>query len=98
MGLILCKIHGRQGILLACHHAHEQFGRRERPRGISPIRGTLLPEVIADLFWCCDECRTKHGFDDTNRIFDFDDIPDELDLEPHCGACFRAWLGGEHVT
>ena len=64
MGIMICKIHGRVGLVETCAHIAKQIDDGKRPHG---RRFTILGELFV-----CNECFDSLGFE---RFISLADLP-----------------------
>ncbi len=85
MGVILCKTHGKCGIVHVCNHVYQSYEDNNH----NSLSYTLLRDQSGMTFYLCKMCIVKYGFIET-QILDFDDlqiIGD--DLRAVCSVCFQ---------
>lgn len=97
MGVILCEIHGRQGMASVCPHVAERYHHASDADGIFAVRGKYidsLDEMV--LFWCCAQCALQNGFG-VEQPIDYLEVAEDFlgTLKPMCYVCFEAWLEGK---
>jgi len=83
MGLIVCEIHGEQGVVHLCAHLCEAY----QEKGSLPEERRKLTDELGMTIYLCDACVEKYSFSHKEKL-DFDDL--QIlgdDLWPVCGKC-----------
>ena len=84
MALIICKIHGDQGVVHLCTHLYDNHLKKEFNASTHHLKKDQLGMVI----YLCDKCIRKHNLSEVQTL-DFDDLAKiSDDLLPVCNKCF----------